>query len=485
MKKHLPIFFFAAFFLSVFFSCTKINEATDLGGDLVPAVDNVNTFQTTFDAVTNNLLYNDTTKVNFGDLLAAGDLDDPEFGSRHADFYFNILPSVLGVYPFKSKDSIVVMDSVVLSLSYARGYGDTSSGMQTLRVYEIDLGSDFNDTTLYRYSDPTTQFATGSELGSKTFSVSSIKDSIPIIRGGDTTKVARVVRIKLSNSLASKFAQFDTTRGPMGGYYKDTAQNVVPGKKFRSLFKGLAVKADNGGNVLSYFNINDYAKSRLTVYFKVMHPATGKNDTLSFDFYHTTNGQANYVKTTRAGSWEAYLTNGSNNDDKVYLQSSPSGSYAAVTIPGLSSFKNKVVHRAELIVPRLASAGADVFTPPVQLFLDRTNSFTPDTAFALYKDLGISINGSLDLSLFGGRQKNGAYIFNVTRYVQSIATSQTPNDTLRLYAPLRTTLYAENVKQYITVPVAPAIALGRVVLGGGNYAIPDQRMRLRIVYSNL
>lgn len=31
----------------MFFSCTKINEATELGDDLIPAVDNVNTFDTT------------------------------------------------------------------------------------------------------------------------------------------------------------------------------------------------------------------------------------------------------------------------------------------------------------------------------------------------------------------------------------------------------------------------------------------------------
>lgn len=127
------------------------------------------------------------------------------------------------------------------------------------------------------------------------------------------------------------------------------------------------------------------------------------------------------------------------------------------------------------------------FTPPTKLFLDKTNLGTPDSAFLFNRDIAVGFDGSLDLASFGGTLKNNEYRFNITRYVQGIITRNEPNDTLRLYAPLRTAPYIQNPSgaTRINVQVAPAIAYGRVVLGGGSYVNPDQRLRLRIVYSNL
>ncbi|HYK57137.1 MAG TPA: DUF4270 family protein, partial [Flavisolibacter sp.] len=197
MKKYTSVFSLAALFIIIgTVSCKKINEATDLGGDLIPAVDNVNTFEVALNTVTNNLRFNDTTKVLPNDYVAAGDLNDPEFGQTHANFHFNIVPATLGVYPFVHKDSTLVMDSIVLSLAYQGGYGDTMSGLQTLRVYEIDPNAGFSADSLYRYADPATDFATtGSELGSKTFSVSSLKDYINIKTDTTTAREGNVVRI--------------------------------------------------------------------------------------------------------------------------------------------------------------------------------------------------------------------------------------------------------------------------------------------------
>ena len=59
------------------------------------------------------------------------------------------------------------------------------------------------------------------------------------------------------------------------------------------------------------------------------------------------------------------------------------------------------------------------------------------------------------------------------------------NDTLRLYAPFRTILFDKNLGSKQSVTIAENIAYGRVVLAGGNYPNLSQRLRLRIVYSNL
>lgn len=486
MKRHFPIFFFAALFLVIgFLSCKKINEATELGGDLIPVVDNVNTFEVALSAISNNQRFNipfsDTTKVFYDDFVALGATNDPEFGQVDANFHFNILPATLGIYPFLHKDSVRIIDSVVLSLAYQGGYGDTANASQSLSVYEIDPNSGFHIDSIYKYADPTSDFATtGGVLGSKTYNLSSLKDSMVVVTGNDTAKVANVVRIKLDNSFAARFEASDTTAS--GAYHSDSSR----GDNFRRLFAGFAIKSDNGGNVLSYFDLSNTDKTNLTFYFRIIH-SNGSQDTLASSFIHSTNGQANYVKVTPGANWATYLTNGTESDDKIYIQSAPSGSYASILIPDLSTLGNKIIHRAELIAPKLPSAMELTFTPPTKLFLDKTNLGTPDSAFLFNRDIAVGFDGSLDLASFGGTLKNNEYRFNITRYVQGIITRNEPNDTLRLYAPLRTAPYIQNPSgaTRINVQVAPAIAYGRVVLGGGSYVNPDQRLRLRIVYSNL
>ena len=153
---------------------------------------------------------------------------------------------------------------------------------------------------------------------------------------------------------------------------------------------------------------------------------------------------------------------------------------------------NKIIHRAELIATTIPSISDNIFTPPSRLFLDRKNNGTPDTTFLLYKDLTPGLDGSLDFNTFGGNLKSGQYVFNITRFVQAVVTSNEPVDTLRLFAPLRAIEFAppfisdKNKAGTASIPVLSKIAEGRVVLAGGSYAInPDQRLRLRIIYSNL
>jgi hypothetical protein len=459
-------------FLGFFSSCKKINESTELGDNLVPAVDNIHTFEVALNAVTVNTLMVDSTHIDYDDLVALGNMNDPEFGQTHANVDFNISPSTFGIYPFKNKDSLAI-DSVILSLSYQGAYGDTvNNGIQTVRVFEIDQNSGFKDSA-YKFSDPTTDFATtGPELGSATYTIGRLQDTVTLIRAGDTSKVNNVVRIKLSNSLGQRFAQYDTTNTANGGFKNDSI--------FKTLFRGFALKADQAGNSLSYFSLADVSKTKLTVYFRT----TGAiKDTSSFDFYHLTHGQANYINRQNGGNYLAYLDNGAG--DKIYLQSAP-GSYVAIKIPKLDTFSDKIVHRAELFAAKIPSAGDQIFTPPSRLMLDRTNKLTPDTAFMFPLDLVTDVNGGVGFAAFGGTlRSDNTYRFNISRYVQGILTKHEPNDTLRLYAPLRTTLFNSAFNGRLTIPVIQAIAKGRVVLGGGTHSDSATRLKLRIIYSDL
>jgi hypothetical protein len=464
-------------------SCKKINEATELGGDLIPPVDNVNTFETSFPVESDNLLFNDTSKILASDLVALGHIsNDPEFGQTQADAYFAIHPtSREGVYPFNDRSSLQV-DSVILSLRYSGSFGDTNS-IQTVRVYEIAQNSGFADTVIYKYNgaDFTT---TGSELGSKSFAFNSLNDSTTLISNGtDTQKVANVLRIRLDSELGRRFSTYDTAFGPNGGFNKDSI--------FSTLFSGLAIKADATGNGLGYFDLFDTTNTRLTVYFRT--EVNGVKDTASANFVHYKRGTshpggvANPIKRTPAGSWASYLSNGEVQDDKVYLQSSP-GSYANLRIPALDTFGNNVIHHAELIAYRVPTASDNMFTLPSQLMLDKINH-AKDTVFNLENDLPIVAGASVPFSSFGGQLKSdNTFRFNISRHVQSIVTKKEPNYSLRLYAPLTASVFVRNLTptaQTVTLQVLDRIADGRVVLAGGNYGDPGMRMRVRIIYSKI
>ncbi|HEY0433097.1 MAG TPA: DUF4270 family protein, partial [Chitinophagaceae bacterium] len=425
-------------------------------------------FEISLNTITQNFAFNDTTPVVYTDPIALGDIDDPEFGHTHANFNFSIAPATLGTYPFVNRDSLSI-DSVVLQMGYIAAFGDTvNNGIQTVHVFEIDPAAGFNDTTRYRYADPATEFATtGLELGSASYSVRSLKDSLHLVRGKDTAVVSNVLRVRLDNELAARFAAYDTSNG-----YKNDSL-------FHQLFRGLSLQSDAGGNALTYFDLSNTTNTKLTVYFRY-----GLHDTTSFDFFHTgVYGVANYVNRQPSGNYLTYLGNGAT--DQIYLQSAP-GSYVKVVIPALDTFGNKVIHRAEIVGTKIPSAADDVFGAPSQLMLDRKNRNTPDTVFMLQNDLVASASGTIGFTAFGGSLlSDNAVRFNVSQYVQGIITKHQPNDTLRLFAPFRTNEFNSALNTTLSLRVTDAIAKGRLVLGGGTYPDPTKRLRLRIIYSNL
>lgn len=477
MKKFSAAFFVSFLFILVFFSCTKINEATQIGTNLLTA-DNIHTFEVSLSTLTDNRLFtNDTTLLGYTDDVAVGQLNDPEFGTTNANTYFMLSAPTYGTYPFVSKDSVIHVDSVVLSLSYAGSYGD-SLASQSVNVYEINPNANFVDTTGYTFTDFGKEPPIGTLLGSAAFTPHQLRDSVYLSQKvGDTLRKANVLRVKLDNAFANRFLAYDTA----GAYKNDST--------FKTYFKGLAVQSMSG-NSLSYFVLSDQTNTTLTFYIRA------GSDTTSVNFTHTqrvksngvyaVGGQANIIRRNPSGNYLAYLTNNSSQDDKIYLQSQP-GSYAAIRIPALDTFSNKLIHRAELVITKLPSAQENIFTPPYRLFVDRINGLASpnDTAFAMERDLGITTTGS-DFVNFGGTLLgDNTYRINISRYVQSVITQHLPNDTLRLYAPLRTILFASNLNARIPIGVLSQVANGRVVLGGGSYADSTSRLRLRIIYSNL
>jgi hypothetical protein len=470
LKGLLPLL--SLIFIALFFSCTKINEPTELGDDLIPAIDNVNTFDTTLTVQSAFFSYDDSSRNFISEDMALGRINDPVFGATTADMYFNLSSLVYGVSPFLHKDSVVKIDSVVLSLSYQGSYGDTLSSI----AVEVSENSDptFYDSILYRFDHP--GFTTSGVLGNKAFSTSQFKDSIRIGLKKDTIKVANVLRIPVNNSLGIKLKDFGAAAG----------QPYASDSLFRKAFRGLAVKATNTGNALAYFNLSDINNSRLLVYYQFKNG--GKTDTSVAAFVHTSYSQANSIRRTAGGEYLAKINQPSS--QKLYIQSSPTGSYVGIKIPGLDGFPNKVIHRAELIVYKVPAdnpSADNLLTVPNRLMLDHKGpNNSKDSAYIFDNDIQPGLDGSLDFTAFGGViKKDESYRFNITRYVQGIITRKERNDSFRLFAPLRSNVYSKSLAQVITVPSLDFIAKGRVVIANNNYPDSTKRLRLRIIYSNL
>lgn len=469
--------------------CTKINP-TDIGTDLLPAVDNVSTFDTLLRVYADNYLYNDSSSLHYTSPHALGLIeDDPEFGKTDAQIYLGVVPNSSNRNPFINIDSIVGIDSAILSLAYTGVYGDSNS-VQKLSVYEIS-DTAFQDTLGYIISHPEFN-TTGVELGNKTVSFNTIDDVKTIVVKKDTQSITNLLRIPLDPSLGLRFAGYDT-----GSVYLSSKRDSA----FQKVFNGLAVKADAASgtkNALAYFDLSS-ENTKLTFYFRILK--NGVTDTVSTDFVlmkgvdptgvYVTGYNANLVKRTPAhGYANLSLTTPVTDADKLYIQSSP-GSYAVLKVPGLKGIPNSIIHRAEMAFQPISLPGNDIYTTPDLLFMDLIDSAN-NRFLTIRDDFNYSTQtGSYDYTTFGGYLKSDKFFINVTRYVQNMVTNSDTNYAFRLYAPklaLANYVYPKELGSVISngrssFSVNPKIAKGRTVVGGGSNA--TQPMVLRIIYSKI
>ena len=106
----------------VFWGCTKL-DTTNLGVDLIPAVDNVHTFRDTFQIETTQGFFNDTSQVNLsGNFLLGRINNDPLFGTTNAELFLQFKPPFYPYYYGNPLDTLIGIDSVVLTLKYSGDY---------------------------------------------------------------------------------------------------------------------------------------------------------------------------------------------------------------------------------------------------------------------------------------------------------------------------------------------------------------------------
>lgn len=467
-------------------SCKKINESTSLGGDLIPPVDNINTFDTTLEVQAFNdtfTLLTDTMRYSSGYTNFLGQINsDPFFGKTDAKIFLELKPPSYP-YAFANKPDSLHIDSVVLVMSFVETYGDTLAP-QTVNVYEIPQSSDFGDTS---YTLRKSDYPKGALLGSRTIDPRTLNDSVKVFE--DTT--ANQLRIRLDDSFGQRLLSYDSS----GAYSTDSA--------FRTFFKGFALESVSGDAIMG-FDLTG-TNTKLAIYYRYDKNKVMNADTVVayFPFSGNTAGSAsaNFIKRDYAGTPLEASVGGAAPDDLVYIQTSP-GSFATIKIPGLAGMNNSIVHRAELIMEQVYDMKDTIFPAP-NLYLD---AYDPGAAAfrTIPYDVLLDASGNANLSAFGvspfvnSKDPAGNSIrswrFNLTRYVQHVVNDTEPVYDLRLFAPVYVNeLYrpgpagteSKLLTQTIGVPLSvnDAAGKGRVRLGGGNHS--TQKMKLRIVYSKI
>ncbi len=454
--------------------CTKIS-ATDIGTDLLPAVDNVYTFDTTLDVVTNNFISPDSSIPYFnasGDAAAIGSVNnDPQFGKISSSLFFELKPSYYPYFFENAKDSLY-LDSAVLSLAYDHSWGDSNMAQQW-NVYQ--LTEKIRSDTTYRVNSP---FTFTTLLGNATLTPSALDDSVIL----QNERLKAQLRIKLDDNFGRLLLDQDST----DAYKSDSL--------FRDFFNGFAIVPTTGGsaNALSYFSLTD-SRTALTIYYRF--DKNGKRDTTSriFKFVLGTCGQALYIQRDLSGSQlNDHLAVLPAGDSLVYIQAAP-GSFAEIKASSIDGFRaakgNVIIHRAELSMQQVFSPGEndEYLKAPAYLYLDAFDT----SAFAFkpfVPDLQFSTSGTPLLNNFGGIAKYSTdpqgnsiatYTFVISRYLQGIVTRNELQYKMRLFAP--------NQVYYSDSPVPPFtlnnMAEGRVKLGGGNHSA--YKMKIHIIYSKI
>ena len=481
-KKYYPVFVF----LLIAAACTKI-ATTTIGSGLIPPVDGVFTKDTTLEIIAKNTDF-DTISVGIGDDHIIGYIQDPLFGSTAASVALQMLPPY---YPYTyevGKDSLH-LDSVVLSIAY-RGFWGDSTKQITLHAFRMDGEQIFKKDSIYRNTKTFEPY--GLELNENNIGRSFyIRDIV-----ADTAH-RNDIRIKLNNSFGDELLyNYDTTTA----YKNDSLFSAYVG--------AIIIDAEKTGNTLLRTNLLDTGTKLILYYRFDRRDSVGKQDTTAriFAVNPFSSPHCNTILRNRSGTEMAqYLPSNSNpEDDKLYIQAGP-GSYSTLQIKGLTGLPNMIVHRAEIImeqIPDNSGTSDDLFTVP-NLFLSGVNdsirfAIPPSDPFDNYTSpspvVVLTSQGIGNLASFGcfpkpktdllsGKQIH-YYTFDITRYVQSVATRNIDTIKFALWAPYSGFIRGSETSPYfypISSPTLNYPGIGRIRLGGGNNA--EHKMRLHIIYS--
>ena len=499
-RKSLRFLLVGMAFIYLFnLGCNKI-DTTELGADLIPAVDNIFTFADTFYINAVREQNTDTTRLFRTENHVLGSINnDPVFGKSKANIFLQLKPSFFPFFFGNAGDTInpsrnlaTHYDSVFLCLSYKGFYGDTTRA-QHLKVYQLaENTSNFSDTILQLLNFQPNQPYLGNLLGETTVYQPELKN-YTVLKTSRKDSITRQIRIKLSAAFLNTLVSRDSAQGSSNNiFYKDSL--------FKEKYKGFAVVADggSGANGFFYISLTD-AATRLEVHYVAGN--ANKLDTaftslpFSVGSFAAVSASANANYLARDTSSSEFPN--SSSPTALYLQTAP-GSAISFKIPELALLNNRIIHRAEIFLEQIPGTSQnDVLAAPQYLYLDLIDTgntkkykpiyydlspnefYYPDNSNLFYPSQGIDQNyyGGFERKLVDAFGTRSYYTFNLTRYVQNLVTRHETNYAFRVYAPYNLHYYG------FKLTYKNSLAYGRIKIGNGNNA--NYRLRMRLVYSNL
>ncbi len=332
-----------------------------------------------------------------------GSMLDPTFGKTTAQIFSQFRLSENG---HNFGDTLVIVDSLVLSLTYSGFYGDTLSP-QTIRVFE--LSEDMDPDTSY-YSHQSIAYD-GNEIASVTF-VPAPADSVTV---GDDLEAPQL-RIPLSMEFAEKIITANAT------VFDDN-------ESWLEFMKGLCITTEpvsSAGGILLFDMLA--SNSLLTIYYRSGISA----DTLSFEFLSNSNcarftafDHNDYLEASPELRAQIIDGDTSQGENRFFLQGM-GGVKAQLRLPDLEKYFEDgpvAINEAKLIF-NVYDIGSELAAPP-QLglaMIDEDGDYVP-------------LPDASEVSSYYGSYLNDAetqYYFRISRYVQQILTGQSENYPLAL-----------------------------------------------------
>ncbi len=389
-------------------SCTKNEDS--IGLDFQPPSDRLGTNFSDSTEISAYSVIEDSIVTSGLSQNVVGWINDPFFGITQAGFATQFhLPS--RDVQFSGNP---VLDSVVLVISYRGFYGDTNSGVN-FKVYELDESLSSSATYHQFFNVNTKQ----KPLNNNPSLYYQTRISTPIMSATDTTNAQ--FRIKLK-----------TSWGQSKIFDKSGQSELFDNTNFKEYFKGLLITAENsiGAGHMVYLGINKSTVSGIYFYYHT----TESNQTFRLLVEDDCVRANKYDHKGYASATVQFRNQVLNHDttlgaQELYLQ--PGGGVNAyLKFPSIrEQFKDRrvIINRAELVITNMLT-NRNGFYCPQKITLAKNSGtgsyqFIPDDAIT---------EGD---AYFGGMYNAATndYRFRITRYIQQLINSETPDYGLTMF----------------------------------------------------
>lgn len=449
-----------------FFSLVACKEKSSITPDLIPDVDNINTFEVNDLTLSVKNTYFDSLQTNIYSypLVAIGGItSDGFFGRTMAGAYMQFVPpSTDFTFP-----TGVVMDSAVISLPYMSfSYADTNrtNTAHALKLAAYEITDNFSDTSIKYYTFSRVAYNTA-PVGTGTVTLKSLTDTIGLA-SGDT--VSRLLRMRV-DGLKERFKNMSAT-------------DLASATAFLANFKGIYLAPDTTvtQNTLAYFGmtagnsaISNYDRAQLEFYYHT--PAEPTKLIKSFFKFSLTycsffNGiYRNYASTPALN----YFNSQTVNRDSLLIQTYP-GFRSDLTIKIDNKIPPSIINKATITLTALKTGDDGRFNAPPQLIVTVVKDDGTERIISDLLNNDGSANGSGQRFLGGAATTvkiNGTdfvqYTLNIPREIQKTISEGKTELKLRIASSVN---YPGSF---------------RMVADGPNSSNLSTRLKLNVIYTKL